>query len=482
MLFDSINYFFFLLVVFIAYYLVPSRLQWAVILVASIFFYLFAGTSTIIVLVSIIVGTYVIGRLVEKEKNQKRKKFYFLSGLILNLGLLIFFKYINFFLSTAIEGFNTINHILNQTEPSGIQVFSLKLIVPLGISYITFQAISYLTEINRGNQVAEKNLGIFAAYLFFFPKLLSGPIERAHNFIPQLKKTHVFNYDQTVEGLKRILFGLFKKLVIANRLAVYTDEVFNNIEHHSSITLILACVFYTVQLYADFSGYTDIAIGSAKIFGFKLMENFDHPFSAKSVTDFWRKWHISLTTWVNEYIYNPILINCRNWNKWAVVYAAIVTFLILGFWHGASWNFIIFGFLQGAILSLEFLTRKARKHLRKKIPNWLNSSLGMAYVFLYFTFSLIFFRTNTPHDAYLIIQKASIFTGGLYVSSFLNIIISFSGVALLMLAEFKQYNMNSFAFFNDSSRLVRNISFSILIIVILFVGVLDSGKFIYFQF
>ena len=331
--------------------------------------------------------------------------------------------------------------------------------------------------------MAEKNFGHFATYILFFPKILSGPVERAHNFLPQLKEGHTFEYDNVIEGFKRILWGLFKKLVVSNRLAIYTGAVFNNSVHHSGITLLTASLLYTIQLYSDFAGYTDMAIGSANILGFKLMENFNQPFFSKSMTEFWRKWHISLTTWVNEYIFNPIVIKYRNWNRWAVVYAGIVTFLILGFWHGANWTYLFFGLLQGIIISLEFLTRKRRKEVRSKIPGWLNYLTGAIFVFLYFTFSLIFFRADSFHDAFLIINKILRLKGPFYFGSPSILIYGLFGILILFLREFKkEYYKGSKSFFDSPFSIVRKLSYTAIIILILLFGVFDGGQFIYFKF
>lgn len=359
----------------------------------------------------------------------------------------------------------------------------LKIIVPLGISYITFQAIGYLIEVKRGNEVAEKNFGIFATYIMFFPKILSGPIERAHKFLPQLRENKDFNYDQVAGGLRRILWGLFLKLVVADRLVLYTSAVFDNYQYHTGVTLIVAAIFFPIQLYADLGGYTAIAIGSAQVLGYKLMENFDTPFIAKTVSEFWRRWHISLTTWVNEYIYNPIVIKWRNWNEWGPVMGVVATFLILGFWHGASWNFIIFGLLQGIIISLEFLSRKIRKRIRKNVPDRLNTIVSRAYTFGYFCFSSIFFRANTANDAIIIIKRIITIRGGVYIGTPSVIICSLFGILIITMEGwiYAKYQ-GRITFFNSKSAWIRKLSYSLVIIIILLIGVFDGGQFIYFKF
>jgi len=480
MLFNSINYFLFLGAVFILNYIIPNRFRWALLLIASIFFYVVSSAATFAVPVIIVLVTFLCG-LMMGRKPKAGKKTYFWIGILVNLGLLIFLKYINFFIAVAIDSFISIKHLFGQQAAENHSSVFLDLIVPLGISYITFQAIGYLIEINRGSHKPEKNFVVFSAYLLFFPKLLSGPIERAHNFLPQLRQNHELNYEQVSSGLKRILWGLFLKLVVANRLALYTDAVFSNSENHSGITLLLASLFFSIQLFADFAGYTEVAIGSAQLLGYKLMENFDRPFIATTVTEFWRRWHMSLTTWVNDYIFNPLVIAWRNWNKWAVVSAGMVTFLILGFWHGASWNYIIFGFLQGLILAIEFLTRKTRKKLRNSIPSWVDIVTGMIFVYLYFSFSVIFFKVETTHDAFSIIAKIFTFKGPLFVDSPATIIFSLLGIFVIAVEGLINKSQSErFTFLK--SPVIRKLSYAFIVIVILLIGVFDGGQFIYFKF
>ncbi|MCF8296600.1 MAG: MBOAT family protein [Bacteroidales bacterium] len=361
----------------------------------------------------------------------------------------------------------------------------LNIIAPIGISYISFQAIGYLIEIYRGNHPPEKNIGIFASYVMFFPKLLSGPIERAHNFIPQLYKKHEFEYQQTVDGLKLVAWGFFKKLVIADRIAILTDQVFNNVQQYTGIPLIIAVLLFTVQLYADFSGYTDIALGIAQTLGFKLMNNFNIPFVAKSTKELWRRWHISLSTWFNDYVFNTIVINRRDWNKWAIVYATIVTFLILGLWHGSSWNFVIFGFVQGLILSLEFLTMKIRKRLRSKIPVFLNNSFGIIFTFFFFSFALIFFRANNFSDAiYTISHLFDIqfgFNENLGIEG-RDIYLIPVLVFFLFFIQFLQIKGSIITRLSRKPVYFRWMLYCTLLLSILFFGLFSKSSYIYLQF
>ena len=482
MLLDSFNFMIFLAATLVCYYIIPALYRWIVLLVASIVFYMFAGSTVIWVPTLIILSTFFVGLQIEVLKSDITKNIVYLIGITFSLALLLFFKYVNFFISTFLDGWSLLTTLGKNESSHSISPFFIELIVPLGISYITFQSIGYLIEIKRGNQIAEKHLGHFATYIMFFPKLLAGPIERAHNFLPQLKDIPSFNYDNLWYGLKRIVWGLFKKLVIANRLSMYTDAVFNNSTHHSGLTLLIASLLYTVQMYSDFSGYTDMALGTARLFGFRLMENFNHPFSAKSVSDFWRKWHISLSSWVSDYIYNPIAINRRNWNKWASIFAALITFIILGFWHGANWCFIVFGLLQGIILSFELLTRKIRKKIRSKFSTYVTNVFCISYVFLYFTFSLIFFRANSISDAIYTVKTIFKFSTSLFID--LNtLIFALIGIIMLVVLEFSSSrNEDRTIPFDSNNWLKTQFFYGVILVVILVMGVFDGGQFIYFQF
>ncbi|MFN8250495.1 MAG: MBOAT family O-acyltransferase [Ferruginibacter sp.] len=481
MIFNSINYFIFFSAVFAGTYLTPAKLRWALLLAASISFYLIGGgLSTITVPFIIILVTFYCGIYIKQAATASAKKAIYLTGLIVNIGLLMFFKYINFFIETA---YDAVYLFREKTAAPVSPPFVINVIIPLGISYITFQAIGYLIEVKRGSYEPEKHLGVFASYLLFFPKLLSGPIEPAQNFLPQLHQNKGFDIPKINAGLRRMLWGLFLKLAVANRLEIYTDAVFGNYTHHTGSTLLVGAFFYTIQMFADFAGYTNMAIGSAQILGYDLMDNFNVPFVAKSVTEFWRRWHISLSSWVNEYIYNPVSMGLRSWNKWAVVAACMVTFLILGFWHGASWNYIAFGFMQGVILSVEMFTRKTRKKIRGSIPSWLNTITGTLFTFSYFCFSLVIFRNTDMSDAVGIVKKIFTHTGTIYYDNPSMILFCCLGAVIVLVSEFrKEYFKNFLSWFDSGNWLVRNIAYVAVIMLILIMGVFDGGQFIYFKF
>lgn len=483
MIFSSIEYIIFFFVAIAIYYLVPHSVKWIWLLLASIFFYGYTRPAYIIIPVIITSISYFGGLSIEKDEDEKKGQRIFVICTVLITAILVFFKYTNFFTSSFTDLINFLREKVSH-NPAAIQNnLLIDLAAPLGISYITFQAIGYMIEIKRGNHPAEKHFGYLLTYLFFFTKIVAGPVERAHNFLPQLKVKHNFSYESFTLGLQLVLIGLFKKLVVADRLSIYINAVYRNSDNHSGITLLAAAIFYIFQMYADFSGYTDMALGFSKMLGFDIMPNFNRPFFAKSVSEFWRRWHISLSTWFADYFYNPLAIAKRDWGTWAVVYASFVTFITLGFWHGANWTFIIFGALQGFILTIEFFTRKQRKNLRKKIPVWLNNSVGIFITVAYFGFSLIFFRADTVQQALTIIKKILSFKGPFYHDNASTFLFMLLGVTYIAIYDTKKELFNEkFSFSKNKYWLVRNGYYCLLVIIILMTGVFDGGEFIYFQF
>ncbi|MCX6272538.1 MAG: hypothetical protein NTU44_15235 [Bacteroidetes bacterium] len=465
-----------------------------ILLTASVFFYMYQVPILVCIPGIMILTSWICGRLIERKLNPVRKKILYISGLSVNLGLLIFYKYINFILLSFVQ----LVAVIGGNEGFGMETgqFSVlnHLIVPLGLSYITFQNLGYLIEIKRGEKPAEQNLGLFATYIMFFPKLLAGPIERAHHFLPQLTANQGFNYECAVDGIKRFMWGLFKKVVVSAHLQPFTDAVFNYPHDQQGLIFWLGAFLFLVQLYADFSGYTDMALGLSQLFGFRLMENFNRPYLSKSTTELWRRWHISLSTWFYEYIFNPIAINRREWNKWAVIYATFITFLLLGWWHGASWNFIIFGFLQALFLSLEFISQKPRKKIRKKIPGNLNSITGIAYVILFMSFSMIFFRANRLNDALYIIS--SLFSGVQvsfhemvfhlviphYEEGKSGLLIAFAGIVMMISGEYLLANEKKIQQFNKWPVYIRWSVYYLFLILVSWFGDFGNHSFIYFKF
>ena len=488
MVFNSINYLLFLLLVTIIYYLTPHRFRWITLLAASIVFYWSFVPVYLLVLIAVILLNYFAGLFMESTEGKKRKRIY-LAGIVGNIAILAFFKYYNF-----LEiNFVALGKILDLNYPAHV----ISILLPLGLSFFSFSAISYLIELKRKKIPAEKHLGIFSAYLLFFPKVLQGPIERPQNFIPQLRKTIYFEYEQTVEGLKLILWGYFKKLVVADRLAIYVNAVYGNGEQHSGITFILATFFYSFQIYADFSAYSDIAMGSSKILGFTIINNFNRPYFSTTIKEFWSRWHISLSSWLRDYLFLPLAFyfskklpraNYLNIQTEKLIYAAvtIITFALCGLWHGEGIKFLIWGTLFGVYLSIGNFTAKMNRNLllsiglRKKSK--INTIAGAIMTFGLVTITWVFFRANTTIEAIHIILSIIYFNGPLFLDK-TAIVYSFIAISFLLVIEIKQeLEKNKSLPFKSKHWLHEHLAYGTMAILILLLGVFDGGQFIYFQF
>jgi len=317
----------------------------------------------------------------------------------------------------------------------------------------------------------------------FYPQLVAGPIERPQNLLHQFREKHEFDYDRIVEGLKQIMWGIFKKVVIADRLALYVTEVYGHPNESSGYTFILATVFFAFQVYCDFSGYSDIAIGTARVMGFKLMTNFDRPFISKNVTEFWRRWHISLSTWLRDYLYTPISIATRNWETKSILFALMVTFLVSGVWHGAGWNFIIFGALQGIAACWDVLTKKTRKKIAKSMNIKLYNAISIILTFGYQCIAWIFFRSTSVAEAFLILKKIIHLHGKLYLPNASTMAYSFFAIIALFILDYRNNKIDIRQWVLSNKRgYIRYASYCIMILLILLIGVFDGGQFIYFQF
>ncbi len=475
MLFTSVTFFLFLACTLIAYYLLPARFRNYLLIAASALFYMYARVEYIFLIVFIIITNYLLGIAIDGTQNKSKKQALFYLSLFVNLGVLIFFKYWDFLIEN-IFGFTTWFNINNPMP-------LLNVALPLGLSYYIFQTIGYVTDIRRGTVKAEKNIFRFSLFTMFFPKLLVGPIERANRFLPQLSKKIAFDSANLIEGGKRIAWGLFKKLVVADRISIFQSAIFASPQEPSGPTLLLATLLYTFQVYADFSGYTDIAIGTARLFGFDLMENFKRPLLARNVSDFWRRWHISLSSWVNDYIFNPLALENRNWGIWSVFYALIISFVVIGIWHGASWNYVLFGLIQAIALIYETITKRARKQISKKINPVFYRNTSILFTFLFVTFSLIIFRSPTIADALHIVNGIFANPGQLFYDKPSTLLFMLIGCAIMMLYDIQgEFKIVQFSLFSNKNWVVQQLSYAILIIYILLAGVFDGGQFIYFSF
>jgi len=346
-----------------------------------------------LILASTLIDHFATHRMVKAPEKSGRKPYLYLS-LFANLGLLFFFKYFNFFNGSA----EALSQALGYQYPIPV----LNLILPVGISFYTFQTMSYTIDVYYGRIKPEKHLGIFALYVAYFPQLVAGPIERAGRLLPQLKKEHTFNYARVTSGLKLMAWGLFKKVMIADRVAVAVNVVYNDVEAFSGVSLFLATCLFAIQIYCDFSGYSDIAIGAARVMGVDLMKNFLSPYYSSSISEFWKRWHISLSTWFRDYVYIPLGGN--RVIKWRWYYNLMITFLVSGLWHGANWTFIIWGGLHGLYLIIETVLYKQERG-QPIIPfTDLKMTLRMVLTFALVVFAWIFFRANSLHDAYYVIS------------------------------------------------------------------------------
>ena len=478
MLFNSIEFVIFFLIVTTFYFALQPRYRWFLLLTSSCYFYMSFVPIYILILGFTIIIDYWAGIFLEKTTG-KNRKFFLIASLVANIGVLSVFKYYNFFN----ENLTALLHDIGLENP----VPALSILLPIGLSFHTFQAMSYTIEVYRGNQKAERNFGIYALYVMFYPQLVAGPIERPQNLLHQFYENHKFDYERVVNGLKLILWGFFKKLVIADRLALYVGAVYNNPTHHTGLSFIMATIFFAFQIYCDFSGYSDIAIGAAKVMGFKLMTNFNRPYLARNISEFWQRWHISLSTWFKDYLYIPLGGNRVSVPRW--YFNLFFVFLISGLWHGANWTFIIWGALNGFYLVFAIVSRGIRNRIAQlvglnKLPR-INRTIEVATTFMLVCFAWIFFRANSLADSFLIIKNIFNLKGPLFFDSAdpSSFVFSVFGICMLLMIELKQeYYKGKFSLFNNPHWLIRNLSYAVLIILILLIGVFDGGQFIYFQF
>ncbi len=478
MVFTSFNFliFFFLLIVF--YYLTPEKYRWVTLLLGSYFFYLNTKPVFVILLTTVTASTYIFGRLISDTEKESLKKKYKIFNIVLILLPLIFFKY-----------FIVINNsMINLLEATHIRwpMPDIQLFLPLGISFYTFMAIGYTIDVYNEEIEAEKNIGILALFISFFPLILSGPIERANNMLPQFRSSKNPDYATVVEGLKFMLWGYFMKLVVADRLGIYVDAVYHNIPQHNGTTLLFTALIYPFQVYADLGGYSLLAVGVAKVLGITVMQNFKRPFFATSMAEFWRRWHISLITWLTDYVYTPLSFAFRKYKIWGIVMALMVTFLISGIWHAASLTFVAWGLLQGCFLSIEALTNKQRSSFEKRQrltkKGWY-IFLNCLFVFVLFAASEVFSRSTSLSDAMDVFGKIFSSKGTLFIGVPSVFIFGIIGIIMIFLKDFTDEFMPAkFLLFENKYKPIRILAYSIVIILILLIGVFDGGAFIYFQY
>lgn len=459
----SVVYLAFLSLVAGAYYAAPQSWRTYILLAASWLFYgVNQGAYLLILLLSIGVNYMLCRRMA-----LSRHKAWLYLALLFNIALLGFYKYI-----PPVLGINY--------DPSG--TWLQRLVIPIGLSFFSFQAMGFMLDMYWGNSRKVVALQDYALYMSFFPQLLSGPIARGKSFFPQINSPKSFVYDDIVSGLRRILWGLFKKLVIAGNLAPYTDVVFQNPTLHQGLSLGLAAMAYTIQIYMDFSGYSDIAIGSAKLLGFNLMENFRIPLFSGSVTDFWRRWHISLSSWVRDYIFMPLQYQFRAVGKTGLILSTLVTFMVIGVWHGANWTLVVFGLLQGLAISWEMLSSGIRQRLWGLLPAWVGKLCSMLLVFLFITLSAILLRASSLHEAIRYCTLFSFDASGLYLGSRQQLVFAGIGMLLVFGIDIRKGEMLISDFWAKQITVVRWSFYVLGTLAILLIGSLSSENFIYYQY
>lgn len=479
MLFNSIEYFLFLPIIFFTYWFIFNRHQKAqtfFLLIASYFFYGFWDYRFLGLIFLSTNLDFFLAQLIFKEKKITRKKLLLNISLFFNLGLLGVFKYFNFFS----ESFSALIKIITSTSPSFI---TLNLILPVGISFYTFQTLSYTIDVYRGTLKPTKDFIGFSTYVAFFPQLVAGPIERASNLLPQILEKKKFSYRQGIEGTKLIIWGLFKKIVIADNLSIYVDQIFELNSQYDSWTYFLGAFFFSIQIYCDFSGYSDIAIGTSKLLGYELMSNFKFPYFSRSISEFWKRWHISLSSWFRDYLYIPL--GGSRTGKLRSIRNVFIIFLVSGFWHGANWTFILWGGLHALIFIPSFLNKN--KQRKTKTASSLKYIIQICSTFLLVTLFWIPFRSESIHHTFEYIKRM-IFSFNLEYSSFLkNIKLLSEGTHIVeMCFLIIGFILLEFLTRKDERNIFSNIKYSYLIYYSLIVLILfyssPNENFIYFQF
>lgn len=491
--FNTIEYFVFFGIVAILYYLLPKNFQKYLLILASLFFYMYLIPYFILLVFVTALNDYMAGIMIKKYI--VKKKFFLIESLVFNLGILFFFKYFNFFT----QNINQIEKIIGWNYSMPV----LNLLIPIGLSFYIFKSLSYVIDVFRGTCEEERNFGNYLLYVLLFPEICAGPIDRPSNLLPQINKSHPFDYGNVTFGLKLIAIGLFKKVVIADRLSISVNYVYNHLHNYSGLPLIITGIFFAFQIYCDFSGYSDIAIGSGHVLGLNLVKNFERPYLSRSISEFWRRWHISLSFWFRDYVFLPIAYKgirfygkniFKNFNIELLSYitATSVTMFLIGLWHGANWTFIIWGLLIAFYLIFSRLTIRIRAKIVKSFS--LNKFARIYhFIQILITFSLIcfvwiFFRSPNINDAlYFISHIFSVFNlkfGGynLGIGQF-QVILSFIFIIMLILTEVIPGKDKLFIDYISAKPFLKRWAFYYaVVLLIIFFGEFGENSFIYFKF
>lgn len=417
MIFNSLEFLIFFPIVVLLHYLLPLKYRWIMLLIASYYFYMYWDSKLVGLILFTTVVSFASSRLMYKTESKKLKRIYLWATVIASLGVLVFFKYYNF-LADSVTG-------VISAFGGGEFDLTLDLILPVGISFYTFQTLSYVIDVYRGDIEPEPHFGYYALFVSFFPQLVAGPIERPDNLLPQLKCEHKFDKNDFINGFGIMITGFFKKLVVADIAAVYVNAVYNDASNANGLSVLIATVLFALQIYCDFSGYTDIAIGCAKMMGISLMQNFNRPYSAITIKEFWARWHISLSTWFRDYLYIPLGGNRRG--KWRKNLNVMIVFLVSGLWHGAAWTFVIWGALHGFYQVFGAVTQNFREKICAKLGIDVSSRGFAVYknivTFILVDFAWMFFRANSISDIGILLGKlfSDWKTGTEYITGSFNI-------------------------------------------------------------
>jgi alginate O-acetyltransferase complex protein AlgI len=480
MLFNSVDFLIFFPVVTALYFILEHKFRWILLLLASCYFYMSFVPEYIIILFVTIGIDYAAGILIDQNQGRRRKSF-LIASIVANVGILCVFKYYNFFIGSF-------NDIL--PEQSAMRLPLLQILLPIGLSFHTFQSMSYTIEVYRGHTKPEMNLGIFSLYVLFYPQLVAGPIERPQNLLNQFHTRKYFDVERVKSGLWLMLVGFFKKVVIADRLASFVNIVYNDPQSYSGLPVIVAIFFFAIQIYCDFSGYTDIARGAARIMGFELMVNFKQPYFAKSLSEFWSRWHISLSTWFRDYLYIPLGGN--KFGKFKTMRNLFLVFLISGLWHGASWTFIVWGAMHGIYSVVERSWMKSNYYVAHFKEKKFAIVSGWVLTMIFVCIAWIFFRATSFTNAKEICLSAwkGILNLNNYAIQFRGIgwkpsdlLLSLVLIILLFIFDFFSLKKNVFVRIRSLPLPVRWAFYYAILFLILFYSSTDSAQnFIYFQF
>ena len=472
MVFNSIEFLIFLPIVVALFYVLPQKVRWLMLLAASCVFYMWFVPKYILILLVTIVVDYTAGLLMERYADQPRKKkAFFIFSIVSTLTVLLIFKYLNFLTANldqlcASLGMET--HLMTH------------IILPIGLSFHTFQRMSYVIEVYRGHQKAERHFGYYSLYVMFFPQLVTGPIERPANLLRQLHEEKKFRYENISKGMRLILFGFFIKMVVADHLGEYVDEVYGHLDEYNSWTVLCCMVFYSFQIYCDFFGYSTIALGSAKLMGFDITDNFKSPYLSKNIAEFWHRWHISLSTWFRDYVYIPLGGSRVKFGRW--MFNILVVFVLSGIWHGAAWTFLLWGFAHGLLHIVEKVLRD-RMPKKETQSKWLKISIDalcMLKTFVLVTLFWVMFRaTDFEHLKAIFVTAFTNFHGGEQMSVKPGMWIY---LGLFILSDIVLRNTRFDVWCEDKPLAVRWLIYSVLVFMVIACSSVFNFPFIYFQF